>query len=133
MQIRLNNDWWWSELGFEEFYLLDISFDEFESLRKLCEYLSDGLNYVINRLYDFCDMVEFTWYYDYWKTKQFEEMTNSLKKEIDKYNLKRYLNADIDLQFDRIKERLLNNCERYLADGFSERDTEEYKIKLGIA
>lgn len=132
MQIRLN-DWWWSELGFEELYLLDISFDKFESLHKLCEYLSDGLNYIMDKLYDFCDMVEFDWYYNYWKTKQFEEMTNSLKKEIDKYNLKRYLNVDIDLPFDRIKEKLLNNCERYLADGFSERDTEEYKIKLGIA
>lgn len=132
MQIRLNNCWW-SELGFKELYLFDMSFDKFESLYKLYEYLSDGLNHIMDKLYDFCDMVEFDWYYNYWKTKQFEEMTNSLKKEIDKYNLKRYLNVDIDLPFDRIKEKLLNNCERYLADGFSERDTEEYKIKLGIA
>lgn len=125
MKVRLN-DWWWSELGFKELYLLDISFDKFESFHKFYEYLSDGLNHIMDRLYDFCDMVEFTWYY-YWKTKQFEEMTNSLKKEIDKYDLKRYLNTDIDLPFDRIKEKLLNNCEQYLADGFSERDTEEYK------
>lgn len=131
MKLRLND--WWSELEFEELYLLDMSFDKFESLHKLCEYLSDGLNHIMNKLYDFCDRFEFNRYYDYWKTKQFEEITNSLKKEIDKYNLKRYLNVDIDLPFDRIKEKLLNNCERYLADGFSERDTEEYKIKLGIA
>ena len=132
MQIRLNN-WLPSELGFEELYLLNMSFDKFESLHKLYEYLSDRLKHIMDRLYDFCDMVEFTWYYDYWKTKQFEEMTNSLKKEIDKYDLKIYLNVDIDLPFDRIKEKLLNYCEQYLADGFSERDTEEYKIKLGIA
>lgn len=131
MKVRLND--WWSELGFKELYLLDISFNKFELLHKLYEYLSDGLNHIMDRLYDFCDRVEFDWYHDYWKTKQYDEMTNFLKKEIDRYNLKRYLNIDIDLRFDRIKEKLLNNCEQYLADGFSERDTEEYKIKLGIA
>lgn len=134
MQIRLNYDWWWSELGFDKFYLMgDLSFENLEGLNILCEHLSEGLNYIMDELYNFCERVQFIWYYDYWKTKQFEEITNSLKKEIDKYNLKRYLNVDIDLPFDRIKEKLLNNCERYLADGFSERDTEEYKIKLGIA
>lgn len=133
MQIRLNIDWWWSELEFDKFYLMDdLSFDDLERLHTLCEHLSEELNHIIDKLYDFCDMIEFDWYYNYWKTKQFEKMTNFLKKEIDKYNLKRYLNVNIDLPFDRIKEKLLNNCERYLADGFSERDTEEYKIKLGV-
>ena len=82
MKLRLN-DCWWSELGFEELYLLDISFDKFESLHKLCEYLSNGLNHIMDRLYYFCDMVEFTWYYDYWKTKQFEEMTYTDYTETD--------------------------------------------------
>ena len=121
MQIRLNTDWW-SELEFGKFYLMDdLSFDDLERLDTLCEHFSEGLNYIMDKLYDFCDMIEFNWYYNYWKTNQFDEMTNSLKKEIDRYNLKRYLNTDIDLPFDRIKEKLLNNCERYLVDGFSER------------
>ena len=132
MQIRLNY-YWWSELGFEELYLLDISFDKFESLHKLCEYLSDGLNHIMDRLYDFCDMVEFNWYYNYWKTKQFDEMINSLKKEIDKYDLKKYLNSPIELSYDKIKESLLKHCEEYICDYFSEQDLIEYKLQLGIA
>ena len=132
MQIRLNY-YWWSELGFEELYLLDISFDKFESLHKLCEYLSDGLNHIMDRLYDFCDMVEFNWYYNYWKTKQFDEMINSLKKEIDKYDLKKYLNSPIELSYDKIKESLLKRCEEYICDYFSEQDLIEYKLQLGIA
>lgn len=127
-------NWLWNTLGFDRIYASKIlDFEELDSLNKLYEHIYDELNHILKRLYRYCDSVKFSWYYDYWKTKQFEEMTNSLKKEIDKYDLKRYLNADIDLSFDRIKEKLLNNCERYLADGFSERDTEEYKIKLGIA
>lgn len=54
MQIRLNYDWWWSELGFDKFYLMgDLSFENLEGLNILCERLSEGLDYIMNELYDF--------------------------------------------------------------------------------
>ena len=134
MQIRLNHDWWWSELGFDKFYLMgDLSFDDVERLHTLCEHLSEGLDYIMDKLYDFCDMVEFTWYYDYWKIKRFDEMENMLRKEIEKYDLKRYLNSPIELSYDKIKESLLKRCGEYISDYCNDQDLNEYKLQLGIA
>lgn len=133
MQIRLNTDWW-SELEFDKFYLIsDLSFDDSEQLHTLCEHLSEGLNHIMDKLYDFCDMVQFTWYYDYWKIKRFDEMENMLRKEIEKYNLKRYLNSKIDLPYDRIKESLLKHCGEYISDYCNDKDLIEHKLRLGIA
>ena len=134
MQIRLNNDWWWSELGFDKFYLIsDLSFEDLERLHTLCECLSNGLNYIMDRLYDFCDRVQFIWYYDYWKIKRFDEMENLLREEINKYDLKKYLNSKIDLPYDKIKESLLKRCGEYISDYCNDQDLIEYKLKLGIA
>ncbi len=134
MQIRLNYDWWWSELEFDKFYLMsDLLFDDTERLHTLYEHLSEGLDYIMNKLYDFCDMVELTWYYDYWKIKRFDEMENMLRNEIEKYDLKRYLNSNIDLPYDRIKESLLKRCGEYISDYCNDQDLIEYKLQLGIA
>lgn len=134
MQIRLNCDWWWSELEFDKFYLMgDLSFENLKGLNILCERLSDGLNYIMDKLYNFCDTVQFKWYYDYWKIKRFNEMENMLRKEIEKFDLKRFLNSPIELSYDKIKESLLKRCEKYICDYFSEQDLIEYKLKLGIA
>ena len=133
MQIRLNIDWW-SELEFDKFYLIsDLSFDDSERLHTLCEHLSEELNHIMDKLYDFCDMVQFAWYYDYWKIKRFDEMENMLRKEIKKYNLKRYLNSKIDLPYNRIKESLLKRCGEYISDYCNDQDLIEYKLRLGIA
>ena len=134
MQIRLNYDWWWSELEFDKFYLMnDLSLDDSERLHTLCEHLSEGLNCIMSKLYDFCDMVEFTWYYDYWKIKRFDEMENMLRKEIEKYDLKAFLNSPIELSYDKIKESLLKRCGEYISDYCNYQDLIEYKLKLGIA
>jgi hypothetical protein len=133
MQIRLNTDWW-SELDFDKFYLMDdLSFEDFERLHTLCELLSEVLNHIMDKLYDFCDAVQFTWYYDYWKIKRFDEMENMLKKEIEKFNLKRYLNSPIELSYNKIKESLLKRCREYISDYCNDQDLIEYKLQLGIA
>ena len=133
MQIRLNN-YWWSELEFDKFYLMsDLSFDDLERLDTLCKHLSDELNHIMNELYNFCDTVQFKWYYDYWKIKRFDEMENMLRKEIEKYDLKRYLNLNINLPYNKIKESLLKRCIEYISDYCSDQDLIEYKLKLGIA
>ena len=132
MKLRLN-DWWWFELEFDKFYLMDLSFDDVERLHTLCEYFSEGLNHIMDKLYDFCDMVKFTWYYDYWKIKRFDEMENLLREEINKYDLKRYLNSKIDLPYDKIKESLLKRCGEYISDYCNDQDLIEYKLQLGIA
>ena len=134
MQIRLNNDCWWSELGFDKFYLMgDLSFDDSERLHTLCEHLSEGLNYIMDKLYNFCERVQFTWYYDYWKIKRFDEMENMLRKEIEKYDLKAYLNSPIELSYDKLKESLLKRCGEYISDYCNDKDLIEYKLQLGIA
>lgn len=134
MQIRLNHDWWWSELEFDKFYLMgDLSFDDVERLHILCEHLSEGLDYIMNKLYDFCEIVQLTWYYDYWKIKRFDEMENMLRKEIEKYDLKIYLNSPIELSYDKIKESLLKRCGKYISDYCNDQDLIEYKLQLGIA
>ncbi len=133
MQIRLNCDCW-SELNFDKFYLMsDLSFDDLEQLHTRYEYLSEVLNHIMDELYNFCDMVQLTWYYDYWKIKRFDEMENMLRKEIEKYDLKAYLNSPIELSYDRIKESLLKHCEKYICDYFSDQDLIEDKLRLGIA
>ena len=93
----------------------------------------DKLNYTLNKLYIFCDRVKFAWYYDYWKTQQFNKMDNILKEEINKYDLKRHLNSPFELSYNKIKESLLKHCEEYLSDYFNEQDFIVYKSKLGIA
>ena len=134
MQIRLNYDWWWSELGFDKFYLMDdLSFENLEGLNILCEHLSEGLNYIMDKLYNFCERVQFIWYYDYWKINRFDEMENMLRKEIEKYNLKSFLNSPIELSYDKIKESLLKRCGEYISDYCNDQDLIEYKLQLGIA
>lgn len=127
-------NWLGGALGFDRIYASKIlDFEELNSLNKLYEHIYDGLNHILERLYHYCDSVKFLWYYDYWKIKKFDEMTNSLKEEIDKYNLKRYLNINIDLSYDEVKIKLLESCEKYLSDYFDEQDLIECKLKLGIA
>ena len=134
MQIRLNYDWWWSELEFDKFYLMgDLSFENLEGLNILCERLSEGLNYIMDKLYNFCERVQFTWYYDYWKINRFDEMENMLRKEIEKYDLKRFLTSPIELPYGKIKESLLKRCGEYISDYCNDQDLIEYKLRLGIA
>ncbi len=134
MQIRLNYDWWWSELGFDKFYLMsDLSFENLEGLNILCERLSKRLDYIMDKLYNFCERVQVIWYYDYWKINRFDEMENMLRKEIEKYNLKSFLNSPIELSYDKIKESLLKRCGEYISDYCNDQDLIEYKLQLGIA
>lgn len=134
MQIRLNYDWWWSELGFDKFYLMsDLSFENLEGLNILYERLSERLDYIMDELYNFCERVQVIWYYDYWKINRFDEMENMLRKEIEKYNLKAFLDSPIELSYDKIKESLLKRCGEYISDYCNDQDLIEYKLQLGIA
>lgn len=134
MQIRLNNDWWWSELGFDKFYLMgDLSFENLEGLNILCKRLSEGLDYIMDKLYNFCERVQFTWYDDYWKINRLDEMENMLRKEIEKYDLEAFLTSPIELPYDKIKESLLKRCGEYISDYCNDQDLIEYKLQLGIA
>ena len=132
MQNELNTDWWY-ELGFYNFYSANSSIENIKIIDELYNLLSYRLNGITEDLYHFCDTVKYAWYYDYWKTKQFNKMNNILKEEINKYDLKKYLNSPIELSYDKIKESLLKYTQIYICDYFSEEDLIEYKLKLGIA
>ena len=111
----------------------DLSFENLEGLNILYERLSERLNYIMDKLYNFCEKVQYTWYYDYWKINRLDEMENMLRKEIEKYDLKAFLNSPIELSYDKIKESLLKRCGEYISDYCNYQDLIEYKLQLGIA
>ena len=131
MQNKLTINWW-SDLGFYKFYSAKFSIIEnIKIIDELYNHVLNALNYIVEELSYFCDTVKFAWYYDYWKTKQFDKMDDILRKEINRYDLKRCLNSPIELSCDKIKEDLLKYTQEYICDYFSEQDVLEYK-KLGI-
>jgi hypothetical protein len=133
MQNRLDLNWW-DELQFYIFYSADSSLENIKIIDELYNHLSDILNSIMEDLYHFSDTVKYGWYYDYWKTQQFNKMDDILKEEINKYDLKRYLNSPIELPYnkDKIREKLLKYCQVYICDYFNERDAMEWMSKLRI-
>lgn len=127
--IKLGTNWW-SELQFYRFYSGNFSIENIKVFDELYYNLSGILNRITEDLYHFCDTVKYNWYYDYWKTKRTDEIDNILRKEIDKYDLKKYLNSPIELSYDKIKESLLKYCEHYICDYFDKEDLFERRLLL---
>ena len=110
---------------------LDI-FRNTDILNMIYERIYDVLNRILENLFKFCDCNKFMWYHRLYKTKRYEEIENKLRDEIDQYNLENYINIDIDLPYEKIRNALFEKCEKYLGDYFIKQDDFEHSIPLKI-
>lgn len=98
----------------------------------------DNLIYTLEelekRVKDFCSLNKWDWYREYRKNYKYTEyIENCIKQHIDTYDLVNALNWDYTkINYERIKQELLNVGIKYVADYFCDQMTIEWEHRRGL-